>query len=298
MSNGPGKAHRKGLTLLQIADMFRDEKDAIKWLEELRWPDGPHCPTCGSFNVQSNIKHKTMTHRCRECPNRRMFTLRMGSIMEGTKLNYRFWAIGIYLFTTNIKGISSMRLHRELGISQKAAWFMLQRLRKAAESAEDMFAGPVEVDETWVGGKRRNMSNSKRKEYAGRGPAGKTAVVGMKDRETGRVATEVVQSTDKETLQGFVAVNTEVDAEVYTDGHQSYQQMPRRHEWVDHSVSEFVRGQVHTNGIESYWAMLKRGYIGVYHKMSPKHLDRYASEFEHRHKRPQLGHDLADVGTR
>lgn len=128
--------------------MFRDEESAIEWLEEIFWPNGPFCKDCGSFNVQSGIKHKTMTHRCRDCPSRPMFSLRKGTVMEGTKLPYRTWAIGVYLFKTNIKGISSMRLHRELGITQKAAWFMLHRLRKAAEMNTGYFKGPVEVDET------------------------------------------------------------------------------------------------------------------------------------------------------
>ena len=186
---GPGKAHRKGLTLLQIADMFRDEAAAVAWIAEGRWPDGPFCPKCGSLNIQSDIRHRTMTHRCRGCntgKSRTMFTLRMGTVMEGTKLPYRVWAIGLYLFATNIKGISSMRLHRELGITQKSAWFMLHRLRKAAESGHGMFAGPVEVDETYMGGKRANMSNAKRKPLAntGRGAVGKTAVDRIKDRES------------------------------------------------------------------------------------------------------------------
>ena len=129
----PGKAYRKGLTLLQVADMFRDETAAITWLSELRWPDGAFCPDCGSFNVQCNVKHRCMTHRCRDCPGKPFFSLRKGTIMESGKLPYRVWAIGIYLFTTNLKGISSMKLHRELGIGQKAAWFMLHRLRLAAE---------------------------------------------------------------------------------------------------------------------------------------------------------------------
>ena len=132
----PGKSHRKGLTFLQAAEMFGTEKAATAWLEEQRWPDGAHCPKCGSLNVQSAIKHKTMTHRCRDCmtgKSKTMFSLKTGTVMEGSKLAYRHWAIAIYLFMTNIKGVSSMRLHRELGIGQKAAWFMLQRLRKAFE---------------------------------------------------------------------------------------------------------------------------------------------------------------------
>ena len=184
----PGKAHRKGMTLLQVADKFRDEKQAYDWIEKTRWSNGSCCPRCGSLNVQSNIKHKTMTHRCRDCPGKPMYSLRTGTVMEGTKMPYRIWAIGIYLFTTNIKGISSMRLHRELGIGQKAAWFMLARLRKAYEIEAGPFKGPVEVDETYIGGKRRNMPKSKRENLDGRGVSGKTAVVGAKDRNSNQVA--------------------------------------------------------------------------------------------------------------
>ena len=295
----PGKAHRKGLTLLQVAEMFRDEAKAEAWIAERRWPNGPHCPDCGSFYVQSGIKHRTMTHRCRDCPNRPMFTLRKGTIMEGSKLPYRAWAIAIYLYTTNIKGISSMRLHREIGISQKAAWFMLHRLRKAAETRSGVFSGPVEADETYMGGKRANMSNAKRRELAAaeiRGPVGKTAVVGVKDRKTKQVRAKVVPHTDKPTLQGFVREHTASNATVYTDEAPAYKGIPFQHDSVKHSVKEFVRGQVHTNGVESFWAMLKRGYVGVYHKMSPKHLDRYVTEFEGRHN--ARDHDtIAQMGN-
>ena len=284
----PGKAHRKGVTIFQVVKMFDDEELAKAWIAAKRWPDGPFCPKCGSFNVQSDIRHKTATHRCRDCStgkSRTMFTLRVGTIMEGSKLPYRIWAVGLYLFTTNIKGISSMHLHRELGISQKAAWFMLQRLRKATESDFGFFLGPVEVDETYMGGRRKNMSNARRKALAGtgRGAVGKTAVVGVKDRESNEVRAEVVHRTDKLSLQGFVVENTALGSTVYSDDAAVYEGLPFPHETVRHSVSEYVRGQAHTNGIESFWSMLKRGYIGIYHKMSPKHLARYVSEFECRH---------------
>ncbi len=279
----PGKSNRKGLTLLEIADMFRDEDGARAWIADQRWPNGPRCPDCGTSNVQSDIRgHRTMTHRCRKCPDKPFFSVRKGSVMEGSKLPYRAWAVGLYLFMTNLKGISSMKLHRELGISQKAAWFMLHRLRKAAETDSGPFAGPVEVDETYMGGKRKNMPQYKREELTGRGAVGKTTVVGAKDRATNQVSATVVTSTDKDTLQGFVAENTGPDATVYTDDHGSYEGLPN-HEAVQHSVGEYVRGQAHTNGVESFWSMLKRGYYGTYHKMSPKHLHRYVKEFEGRH---------------
>lgn len=277
----PGKSHRKGLTLLQVADMFKDEETAKAWLEEQRWPDGPRCPYCDSPNVQSNIKHKTMTHRCRECEDKPMFTLRTGTVMEGSKLKYRIWAVAIYLFTTNIKGISSMKLHRELGIGQKAAWFMLHRLRKAFEVEVGPFSGTVEVDETFIGGKEKNKHNSKRSHT--RGPSGKAVVIGMKNRDTNKVVAKPVPERTKEELQGFISANVSQKAMVYTDDHRSYIGLPFEHESVNHSVGEYVRNQSHTSGIESFWAMLKRGYYGTYHRISPKHLERYVTEFSGRH---------------
>ena len=278
----PGKAYRKGMTLLEVADKFPTNEAAREWLESLLWPNGAFCPHCGSFNVQCDIKHPRMTHRCRDCANRPMFTVRIGTVMEGTKMAYRIWAIGIYLYTTNIKGVSSMRLHRELGISQKAAWFMLHRLRKAAEMETGLFSGPIEVDETYFGGKRRNMHNRKRAGLEGRGSVGKTAVVGAKDRATRRVAAKVVENTDRVTLHGFIGDHAEAGAAIYTDDARAYLGLSN-HEAVKHSVSEYVRGQAHTNGIESFWALLKRGHQGIYHKMSPKHLQRYVREFSHRY---------------
>jgi len=280
---GPGKAYRKGLSLLEIADMFRDNDDARQWIESVRWPHGPYCPYCGSFNVQSNIKHKTMTHRCRDCEGKPMFTVRTGSVMEGTKMPYRVWAVGIYLLSVNLKGVSSMQLHRELKIGQKAAWFMLHRLRLAMNETPEQFAGPVEADESYWGGKEANKHSSK-KLRAGRGPVGKTAVVGVKDRATGQVKAKVVEKTDAETLQGFVTDHTAEGSTVYTDEALAYRGLPQRHhEAVKHSVGEYVREKAHTNGIESFWSVMKRGHQGVYHKMSPKHLDRYVQEFAGRH---------------
>lgn len=289
-----GKTYRKGMTLFDVINKFPDEEAAKTWLAEQRWPKGPKCPHCGSDNVQSNIRHKTMTHRCRDCmtgKSKTMFSIKTGTVMEGSNLKYRIWAIGIYLFTTNIKGISSMKLHRELGIGQKAAWFMLHRLRKAYELEVGPFDGPVEVDETYIGGKRKNMSNAKRKalkeEGAGRGAVGKQAVAGIRDRKTRKIKARKIEDTTSETLHDFVLSHTSVDAAIYTDDHRSYQGLPN-HKTVKHSVSQYVNKQAHTNGIESFWALLKRGYHGTFHHISEKHLDRYIGEFAGRYNDREL----------
>ena len=279
----PGRSDREGVSLTKLVKMFPDDSAAREWFENKIWPDGPFCPKCGSLNVQTGIKHKTMTHRCRDCEGKPRFSLKTGNIMEGSKLSYQVWAIAIYLLLTNLKGVSSMKLHRDLEITQKSAWHLAHRLRKAFESGDPMFAGPVETDETYFGGKRKNMPKAKRKALTGRGAAGKTAVIGTKDRATNRVAAQSVENTDGPTLKGFVAKHTASGAKVFTDDASAYEGMPFDHESVNHSAGEYVRGMAHTNGIESFWSMLKRGYQGTFHHFSERHIDRYVAEFAGRH---------------
>ena len=177
-----------------------------------------------------------------------------------------------------------MKLHRDLGITQKSAWHLAHRIRESWKKDKGFFTGPVEVDETYMGGKERNKHNSK-KANAGRGPVGKTAVAGVKDRETNKVSATVIQGTTQENLEEFIQERVEPGSTVYTDDHSGYASLwtSFEHQSVRHSVREFVKGQAHTNGIESFWALLKRGYYGTYHRMSEKHLDRYVAEFSGRH---------------
>ena len=184
-----------------------------------------------------------------------------------------------------------MKLHRDLEITQKSAWFLAHRIRKSWGSENhSMFSGPVEADETHIEGRRANMPKSKRKQLDGRGPTGKTAVVGIKDRETNRVSATVVESTDSATLQGFVRGQVAEGVKVYTDDALAYYGLVEYdHKSVQHSVAEYVRGNVHTNGIESFWSMFKRAHKGTFHKISPKHLQRYVTEFVGHHNQREQG---------
>ncbi len=280
MSLGPGKAFRKGISLIDAIHYFSDEPTAEAWFIEQRWPDGIRCPRCDSDSVHQRKNRKPMPFLCRDC--RRDFSVKTDTVMQGSNLPLSKWAIAFYQISTNLKGVSSMKLHRDLGITQKAAWHMLHRIREAWDNGKDKFGGPVEVDEHYVGGKEHNKHESK-KLRAGRGPVGKTPVVGIKDRETNQVRAEVIETPDKPTLQGFVHRNTEPDALVYTDEARAYIGIRRQHKAVRHSVGEYVRDMAHTNGLESFWAMLRRGHIGTYHKLSVKHLHRYIREFSGRH---------------
>ena len=279
----PGKSFRKGITLIDIIQRFDTEEKAEAWFVEQRWPDGPACPKCESTNVQVRPTRKPQPFRCRSC--RKDFSVKTGTVLHSSKIPLTKWAIGYYLYMTNLKGVASMKLHRDLGITQSCAWHMGHRIRESMDTRNGRFAGPVEADEMYVGGKEGNKHEAD-KLKAGRGTVGKTPVVGLKDQATNQIKTAVVANADGPTLKGFVHLHTDFDAQVFTDEARAYEGLNRPHLTVSHGDGEYVgeQGQT-TNGMESHWAMFRRGFIGTYHKMSKKHLHRYTSEFAGRHNR-------------
>ncbi len=212
-----GKHYREGTSLTGIFKMFPDSETAEAWFAKQRWGNSPVCPECGLANVQTNCKHPTIPYRCREKECAKQFSVKTGTFMQGSKLDYQVWVIAMYLMVTGIKGVSSMKLHRDLEITRKSAWHLAHRIREGLVSGDNPFSGPVEVDETFIGRKRKNMSNQKRKELegTGRGAVGKIALVGVKDRETNEVKAKVVDGTDARTLQPFVSENVDGQATVY-----------------------------------------------------------------------------------
>ena len=234
----PGKAHRTGMTLDQLYTMFPDESAARDWFEQVRWAGYRACPRCGNMDTTKPKNGGPLPYHCSPC--RRYFSVKTGTVMQSSKLPIRTWVIVMYLMSTSLKGVSSMKLHRDMRITQKTAWMMAQKIREGWTAGTKRFGGPVEVDETFVGGKERNKHADK-KLHAGRGAVGKIAVMGVKDRATKRVQAAVVASTDADTLKGFVADTTTPDTTVYTDGESGYVGLPR-HEFVRHSVGEYVRG--------------------------------------------------------
>ncbi len=277
---------RQGMSLAQFLDDFApDEAAAEAWFIDRRWPDGLRCAHCHSARVAERANRQPMPYWCRDC--RRYFSVKTNSVMHRSPLGSRIWAAAVYLMLTSLKGVASTKLARDLGITQKSAWHLGHRIRAAFAIGEDrLLIGPVEIDETYIGGKAKNQHASQRD--GKRGVDGKWAVVGIWDRATGHVHAEAVDDTKKDELQGYLEENVMPSATVYSDHASSYDDLPQPHEAVQHGIGEYVREAVHTNGIESFWSMLKRGYVGIYHKFSQQHLDRYVKEYAERRNLREL----------
>ena len=263
------------ISTFEFFEKFPTERTAIEHFESRRWPDGVCCPHCGSD--RTSRQHRYPYHQCKDC--RKKFTFRTGTIFQRTHIPMRKWLYAMYLLVTARKGISSRQLAKQLGISQKAAWYLLHRLREACDIKSPPLEGEVEVDEAYLGGIERNKHGAK-KLRVGRGTAGKTPVIGLRERG-GRLKAMQITDTTTPTVERHVLEAVRKGSALYTDEHSAYRNMNEHyyHEFVNHGAGQYIKGEAHTNGIESVWAVLKRGYNGVYHHWSKKHTQRYINEF-------------------
>ena len=274
-------------TLSELTAAFSDEQTCIEHFRSIRWAHGAFCPYCGSTKIY-NFSDKR-THKCGDC--RQRFSIKVGTIFADTKLPLRQWFIAIWLITSHKKGIASAQLARDLGVTQKTAWFMLHRLRYAAKtkSFNMPLEGIVEVDETFVGGLAKNKHIGKRGKGRGTGGigSGKTPVVGAVERG-GEVVARSTSSVDSATLKNFVREHVSHQAQLLvTDQWVGYRGLDAEyvHAIINHSKGEYVRDDAHTNTIEGFWSLLKRQIYGIHHWVSPKHLDQYVGEATWRYNR-------------
>lgn len=267
-------------TLQEAIKFFADKETCTTFMAQLRWPDGVTCPMCESKSV-SYLSTRFMW-KCKAC--KKQFSVKVGTVMEDSPIGLDKWLAAIWLIANAKNGISSCEIHRALGVTQKTAWFLLHRVRLAMQNGtfETKMGGTVEVDETFIGGLSRNMHKSQReKKILGPGGCGKAIVMGLLERhgEGSRVRTKVVFDRKEGTMQGYVRDNVESGCEVMSDAHRSYLGLAQDyiHQFTDHA-EEYVRGNVHTNGIENFWSLLKRSIKGTYVSVEPFHLFRYLDE--------------------
>jgi len=274
-------------SIIQLVDVLKTDSDCREHLEKLRWNDQPICPHCGSqrqnhYRLKSNGIFKGL-YKCKDCRDR--FTVTVGTMFEGSHIPLRKWFLAIYLFSSHKKGISSLQLHRDLDVTQKTAWFMLSRIRNTfAIKVDFQFDGLVQVDETFIGG--RNQFKNKNKRIAktqGRSHKTKTPVFGM--ISNGLVYTKVVDNTAGKTLKTIIHAIVKEGSTVVSDGWVGYKGLSANydHKIIPHNLGQYVLDSYHTNSIEGFWSLLKRGIIGIYHVVSHKHLHRYCDEFAYRY---------------
>ena len=278
------------LSTIEFFQQFPNEEAARLYFEKRRWNDEPVCGHCGSLSVTECKDHKPMAYRCKDC--RKHFSVRTGTVLAESRLPLQKWLLAIFMLTSARKGIPSTQMARELGITQKSAWFLAQRIRETW--LKDQGAGDGgdhnQVDETYIGGKRSNMHANKRPNQTG-GRGRKTPVVGILN-ENKQVRATVIPRTTAKALTGFVADHANEGSTVVTDAYRGYLSLPSMgydHIRIDHGAGQYIKDMAHTNGIESFWSLLKRGYIGIYHYMSAKHLHRYVDEYAFRHNTSQVG---------
>jgi transposase-like protein len=268
------------ISTFELFKLFPDQETARVYLEGRLWPNGPRCPVCG---LGDRITARAGGYyRCNQC--KEDFTVRTNTIFERSHVPLHKWIYAMYLLVTARKGISSMQLAKEIGITQKSAWFVLGRIREACGDDLSVLRGIVEVDEMFVGGKESNRHADKKTRGTGpRGTARKTVVLGMRERG-GKTKAMPVEDTRHPTLSREIHNNVEMGSIIYTDEHAGYDKLGKDflHSTINHRDGEYVRDGVSTNSIESVWAVMKRGLYGVYHHASPKHIHRYADEFAFR----------------
>ncbi|HEY5233115.1 MAG TPA: IS1595 family transposase [Verrucomicrobiae bacterium] len=270
-------------TLKEATAHFADADTALKFAVEMRWPDGVKCPRCGSVHVSFTAKRRVWT--CEDCPNRRQFSFKVGTVMEDSPIGLDKWLLGMWLVGSAKNGISSHELSRALGITQKSAWFLVQRIRLALQSGTiEKLSGEIEADETYIGGKVRNMHvDKKRKRGRGTGGVGKAIVMGLLERnkldKASKVKLKHIQHARRGVLQSEIRQHVATGSQIFTDALPSYNGLSKDyvHQAIDHA-REYVRGNVHTNGLENFWCLLKRCFKGTYVSVEPFHLFRYLDE--------------------